>query len=61
MPILSLAEAQLRTRHSLKWRLYEPDVLPLWVAEMDVALHPAVREALAAAADRGDTGRPATS
>ncbi len=58
MPILSLTEAELRTRHSLKWRMYEPDVLPLWVAEMDVALHPAVREALAAAADRGDTGYP---
>ena len=58
MPILSLTEAELRTRQSLKWRKYEPDVLPLWVAEMDTALHPAVREALVAAADRGDTGYP---
>ncbi len=58
MPILSLTEAELRNRTSLKWRTYDPDVLPLWVAEMDVALHPAVRDALAAAAGRGDTGYP---
>jgi len=58
MPILSLTEAELRTRRSMKWRAYPDDVLPLWVAEMDVALHPAVRNALAAAADRSDTGYP---
>ena len=58
MPILSLTEAELRQRTSMKWRTYDPDVLPLWVAEMDVAMHPAVREALAAAADNGDTGYP---
>ncbi len=58
MPILSLTEAELRRRTSLKWRTYDPDVLPLWVAEMDVAMHPAVAGALAAAAERGDTGYP---
>ncbi|MCW5952664.1 MAG: aminotransferase class I/II-fold pyridoxal phosphate-dependent enzyme [Propionibacteriaceae bacterium] len=58
MPILSLTEAELRHRTSLKWRTYDPDVLPLWVAEMDVAMHPAVSDALAAAAARGDTGYP---
>lgn len=58
MAILSLTEAELRTRQSLKWRAFEPDILPLWVAEMDTALHPAVRAALAGAADRGDTGYP---
>ena len=58
MPILSLTEAELRRRTSLKWRTYDPDVLPLWVAEMDVAMHPAVVEALATAAERGDTGYP---
>ncbi|MEN0070404.1 MAG: aminotransferase class I/II-fold pyridoxal phosphate-dependent enzyme, partial [Propionicimonas sp.] len=50
--------AELRTRRSMKWQAYPADVLPLWVAEMDVDLHPAVRAALAAAADRGDTGYP---
>ena len=29
---------QLRTRTSEKWRRYPADVLPLWVAEMDVPL-----------------------
>ena len=58
MPILSLTEAELRCRTSLKWRTYAPDVLPLWVAEMDVAMHPAVREALIRASDIGDTGYP---
>lgn len=59
MPILSLTEAELRQRTSLKWRTYEPDVLPLWVAEMDVAMHPAVKDVLARAAELGDTGYPA--
>ena len=42
----------------MKWKLYPADVLPLWVAEMDVELAPAVREALQAAIARGDTGYP---
>lgn len=58
MPILSLSLDDLRTRRSLKWRTYPPDVLPLWVAEMDAAMHPAVRRTLIEAADRGDTGYP---
>lgn len=58
MAILSLTEAELRTRRSLKWRTYPADVLPLWVAEMDTAMHPAVRRTLIEAADRGDTGYP---
>lgn len=58
MPILSLSLAELRTRRSLKWRTYSPDVLPLWVAEMDAGMHPAVRRTLLDAADRGDTGYP---
>jgi cysteine-S-conjugate beta-lyase len=51
---LSLDE--LRQRQSAKWRLHDPDVLPLWVAEMDVRLAPCVAEALRTAVDRGDTG-----
>ena len=34
----SLPLAQLRARHSAKWRLYPADVLPLTVAELDFAL-----------------------
>lgn len=58
MPLLALLEEHLRSRTSLKWRAYPPDVLPLWVAEMDVATHPAVVDAVTAALERGDTGYP---
>ncbi|HET8927896.1 MAG TPA: MalY/PatB family protein [Microbacterium sp.] len=58
-PLEELSIAQLRARTSMKWRAHPEDVLPLWVAEMDVALAPAVRDALHEAIDRGDTGYPA--
>ncbi|MDO5534430.1 MAG: aminotransferase class I/II-fold pyridoxal phosphate-dependent enzyme [Propionibacteriaceae bacterium] len=58
MPLLSLSEADLRTRTSLKWQTFEPDVLPLWVAEMDVQHHPAVVNAVVDAMRGGDTGYP---
>ncbi|MHB1906162.1 MAG: aminotransferase class I/II-fold pyridoxal phosphate-dependent enzyme [Acidimicrobiales bacterium] len=50
--------AELRTRTSAKWRRYGEDVLPLWVAEMDARLAPALRRALEGALVRGDTGYP---
>ncbi|CCH75896.1 putative cystathionine beta-lyase [Nostocoides japonicum T1-X7] len=58
-PLIQLSLAELRTRTSMKWRAHPGDVLPLWVAEMDVPLAPPVLEALVAALDRGDTGYPA--
>ncbi|WP_206079831.1 hypothetical protein [Propioniciclava coleopterorum] len=58
MSLFNLSESQLRARTSLKWRSYPDDVLPLFVAEMDVLPHPAVRDAVAAAMDAGDTGYP---
>ena len=51
-----LSLEQLRLRRSAKWRAADPDVLPLWVAEMDVLPAPAVVEVLKEALDRGDTG-----
>ncbi len=42
----------------MKWRAHPADVLPLWVAEMDVQLPPTVAEALHRAVDNGDTGYP---
>jgi cysteine-S-conjugate beta-lyase len=48
--------AELRRRRSAKWRTYDEDVLPLPVAEMDFALAPAVRDVLAEAVERSDTG-----
>jgi cysteine-S-conjugate beta-lyase len=57
-PLEQLPIGQLRTRTSMKWRTYPADVLPLWVAEMDVPLAPPVAAALHAAIDAGDTGYP---
>ncbi|WP_344257775.1 MalY/PatB family protein [Streptomyces sodiiphilus] len=56
---LRLPLAELRRRTSVKWRTYPEDVLPMWVAEMDVLPAPPVRRALHEAVDLGDTGYPA--
>jgi cystathionine beta-lyase len=55
-PLAGLSLDRLRERQSVKWRMYEPDVLPMFVAEMDCALAPPVAAALAGAVRRGDTG-----
>ncbi|MEV0425817.1 MalY/PatB family protein [Micromonospora sp. NPDC050495] len=57
-PLTLLTLADLRQRSSVKWRLHPPDVLPLWVAEQDAPLAPAVADALRRAIDLGDTGYP---
>lgn len=57
-PLEELTLEQLRLRTSMKWRAHPADVLPLWVAEMDVNLPPTVAEALRRAVDNGDTGYP---
>lgn len=57
-PLEQLPIERLRARTSMKWRVYPDDVLPLWVAEMDVPLAPPVAAALHAAIDAGDTGYP---
>ena len=46
----------LRRRHSAKWRVFGPDVLPAWVAEMDFALAEPIATALTEAVRRSDTG-----
>ena len=48
--------AQARRRRSAKWRAFGPDVLPLWVAEMDTPVVPAVRAEIERALALGDTG-----
>ena len=48
--------AVLRRRTSEKWRTYPEDVLPMFVAEMDFPLAPAIRSALHQAVYDGDTG-----
>jgi cystathionine beta-lyase len=54
--VFDLTLDELRRRRSVKWRFKEPDVLPLWVAEMDVRLAEPIREALAELVERSDTG-----
>src|SRR5271154_3507390 len=47
---------RLRRRRSDKWRLYPPDVLPAFIAEMDYDLAEPVLAALRSAIDRSDCG-----
>ena len=58
-PLRELSLEDLRGRSSMKWRADPDDVLPLWVAEMDVPLAAPVAAAITDAAARGDTGYPA--
>ena len=55
-PLTQLSLDDLRQRTSMKWRTHPEDVLPLWVAEMDVLLAPQIATALEEAIGRGDTG-----
>ncbi|ACU75186.1 aminotransferase class I and II [Catenulispora acidiphila DSM 44928] len=49
----------LRSKPGLKWATAAPDVLPAWVAEMDFAVPPPVRQVLTDFAAIGDLGYPA--
>ena len=55
-PLQALPLDQLRQRSSTKWQKYPPEVLPLFVAETDYALAPAITDVLARAVQLGDTG-----
>lgn len=57
-PLTALNLGALRRRRSAKWSTYPPDVLPLWVAEMDTPLAEPIQAALHEAVERGDTGYP---
>jgi cystathionine beta-lyase len=43
---LELTEKELRHADSFKWTKVPPDVLPLWVADMDFAIAPSIRAVL---------------
>ncbi|MFE5890900.1 MalY/PatB family protein [Streptomyces sp. NPDC056462] len=58
-PLRALSLDRLRCRTSMKWRAYPEDVLPLWVAEMDVPLAEPIVRALTDALALGDSGYPA--
>ncbi|MBO1269315.1 MalY/PatB family protein [Arthrobacter cavernae] len=55
----SLTEVELRARKTVKWNWYKPDVLPLWVAEMDFPTAPAVMDAIREAVQTENFGYPA--
>lgn len=48
--------ARLRALTSIKWNHYDEDVLPAWVADMDLAPAPVCVDAIQALLDRGDLG-----
>lgn len=56
LEVKALPLEELRRRSSEKWREYPEDVLPLFVAETDYPLAPAVTAALQRAVAIGDTG-----
>ncbi|MFI9724903.1 MalY/PatB family protein [Streptomyces sp. NPDC052092] len=58
-PLTALSLDQLRRRTSMKWRTHPEDVLPVWVAEMDVPVAEPVVRAVTEAMRTGDTGYPA--
>jgi cystathionine beta-lyase len=58
-PLSQVSLERLRQRTSVKWRQYPEDVLPLWVAEMDVDPAEPVARAIIDAVRLGDTGYPA--
>jgi len=55
-PLQALPLDLLRQRSSTKWRSYGDDVIPMFVAETDFALAPAITAALHRAVEIGDTG-----
>jgi cysteine-S-conjugate beta-lyase len=59
LPDFALDDAWLRRSGSVKWSYPAPDVLPAWVAELDVAPCPAISAALHRAIDDGSLGYPA--
>lgn len=59
MDLHARTPAQLRARGTAKWTTYPPDVLPMWVAEMDFPVCREVTSALHAAVDAETFGYPA--
>lgn len=55
-PLEQVPLERLRERTSVKWQHFGPDVLPMWVAEMDVVPAEAIQDAVAKALRDGDTG-----
>lgn len=57
-PLDAYTLTELHARRSVKWTHYEPDVLPMWVAEMDSSTVPQVSQVVTQILVAGDTGYP---
>src|SRR5690625_4714331 len=55
-PYDSISLAALRTRTGVEWSRYPADTIPLWIAEMDFPVAPAILEALQVRLDTSDFG-----
>ncbi|MCE5202964.1 MAG: cystathionine beta-lyase, partial [Actinomycetia bacterium] len=55
-PALDADLARLRALTGVKWNRYGDDVLPCWVADMDMPTAPSVTSALRHLVDRADFG-----
>ena len=58
MAIFDVPLEELRRRRSIKWSRFEPDVLPMFVAEMDARLAEPIAEALTRSIVLSDSGYP---
>ena len=47
---------RLRSLSGTKWARHGPDVIPAWVADMDLEPAPAIKQAISDMVDRGDLG-----
>ena len=57
-PLVDLTDEEARRALVLKWGTVPHDVIPAWVAEMDYALDPVVRDAVLRAVRDGAVGYP---
>ena len=55
------SQEHLRLRQSAKWRAFDEEIVPAWVAEMDFVLAEPISHVLADAISRSDTGYAWTS
>ncbi|MEO6794628.1 MAG: MalY/PatB family protein [Mycobacterium sp.] len=53
-----LTETRLRARNTIKWNHFGPDVLPLWIAEMDFPTAPPVLDAVRSCVANEEFGYP---
>jgi cysteine-S-conjugate beta-lyase len=53
-----MTEEQLRHRNTIKWNCFGPDVLPLWIAEMDFPTAPAVLDGIRTCIANEEFGYP---